>query len=486
YYPPIPPSADKYPDVPPSGVMNVAEQPVSTFSVDVDTASYAFVRRQLVEGRRLDPAAVRVEEMMNYFPYDYPAPANRNEPFRVTTTLMPNPWRADSKLLHIALRGYDIDRHERPRSNVVLLIDTSGSMSPQDRLPLLQQALRPFVQQLRAQDRVAIVTYAGSSQTVLEPTLGNERDKIVEALDSLRAGGSTAGGEGLQKAYALAEKHFDEGAVNRVILATDGDFNVGITDPKTLERFISDKRKTGIYLSIFGVGVGNLNDALMQRLAQAGNGNAAYIDSLLEARKALDEQLNSTLFTIADDVKIQVEFNPRHVEAYRLIGYETRALKREDFKDDKIDAGDIGAGHTVTALYELLPAGAGRVDPLRYQQEEKAKGRSGQATDEIAYVKLRYKLPGQSVSKLIERAVTQTETVSSLKNVPNEQRFAVAVAAFGQRLRGESALQDFEYTKIAALADSGRGADPQGYRSEFLRLVRLAESRKPEVPSAVR
>ena len=321
--------------------------------------------------------SVRVEEMVNYFPYAYPSPENRAQPFRVTTTVMPSPWAAENQLLHIGIRGYDIARSERPRANLVLLIDTSGSMQPSDRLPLLQQGFRLFVQQLRDDDRVAIVTYAGQAQTALDPTPGRDKQKILDAIDSLRASGSTAGGEGLQRAYALAERHFDKEAVNRVILGTDGDFNVGITNPKDLERFIAAKRKTGIYLSILGVGVGNLNDALMQRLAQAGNGNAAYIDSLLEARKAMSEELSSTLFPIADDVKIQVEFNPMRVAEYRLIGYETRMLKREDFNDDKVDAGDIGAGHTVTAIYEITPVGAKQrqLDPLRYQQESERRRR---------------------------------------------------------------------------------------------------------------
>ncbi|HSK29967.1 MAG TPA: von Willebrand factor type A domain-containing protein, partial [Candidatus Limnocylindria bacterium] len=320
--PVIVPGVDRFPEKQPNGVVSVAEQPVSTFSADVDTASYAFVRRVLGAGRLPAPEAVRVEEMVNYFPYAYPVPESRQQPFRVTATVMPSAWNAENQLLHIAIRGYDIAHAERPRANVVLLIDTSGSMQPNDRLPLLQQGFRLLAQQLRDDDRVAIVAYAGQAQIALEPTTGKKKHKIIEAIDNLRAAGSTAGGDGLRRAYALAERHFDKQAVNRVILATDGDFNVGITDPKELERFIAAKRKTGIYLSILGVGMGNLNDALMQRLAQTGNGNAAYIDSLLEARKAMSEELSSTMFPIADNVKIQVEFNPALVAEYRLIGYE--------------------------------------------------------------------------------------------------------------------------------------------------------------------
>ena len=344
--------------------------------------------------------SVRVEEMVNYFPYAYSSPENRAQPFRVTTTVMPSPWAADNQLLHIGIRGYDIARSERPRANLVLLIDASGSMQPSDRLPLLQQGFRLFVQQLRDDDRVAIVTYAGQAQTVLDPTLGRDKQKILDAIDNLRASGSTAGGEGLQRAYALAERHFDKEAVNRVVLGTDGDFNVGIYQSKGSRTLHRRQAQDRVYLSILGVGVGNLNDALMQRLAQAGNGNAAYIDSLLEARKAMNEELSSTLFPIADDVKIQVEFNPMQVAEYRLIGYETRMLRREDFNDDKVDAGDIGAGHTVTAIYEITPVGAQTTPARCAALSARARERSAPPTtaraDEMAFVKLRYKLPGET------------------------------------------------------------------------------------------
>ncbi|HEU4343109.1 MAG TPA: VWA domain-containing protein [Candidatus Binatia bacterium] len=482
YYPRpsrIPPSVDRFPDKEPTSVLSAAEHPVSTFSVDVDTASYAFVRRSLTSGRIPPRESVRVEELINYFPYAYPALQDRARPFQVTTTVVPSPWSAENQLLHIAIRGYDIARAERPRANVVLLIDTSGSMQPSDRLPLLQQGFRLFAQQLRDDDRVAIVTYAGQAQTALEPTAGRDKHKVIEVIDNLRANGSTAGGEGLQRAYALAERHFDKQAVNRVILATDGDFNVGITDPKELERFIVAKRKTGIYLSIFGVGVGNLNDALMQRLAQAGNGNAAYIDSLLEARKAMSEEMSSTMFPIADDVKVQVEFNPASVAEYRLIGYETRMLRREDFKDDKVDAGDIGAGHSVTAIYEITPAGAKRrqIDPLRYQSErDRSMPYITGRADEMAFVKLRYKLPGEATSRLIEQPMRAADALAKIDSAPAEQRFAIAVAAFGQRLRSENAVDGYAYASIAELANSARGPDPEGYRAELVRLIRMAET----------
>ena len=457
----------------------VADKPVSTFSIDVDTAAYSFVRRSLTEGTIPPSEAVRVEEMLNYFPYEYASPANPAEPIAVATEVMPNPWNADTQLVHIAIKGYEVPVAQRPPVNVVLLIDTSGSMFPEDRLPLLKKSFRLFAEQLRDQDRVSIVTYASGTAVLLEPTPGSRKPQIMAAIDDLGAGGGTAGGEGLERAYAMARKNFDPKAVNRVILASDGDFNIGISDPKQLEMFIANKRKTGVYLSILGVGQDNLNDALIQRLTQAGNGNAAYIDTLPEARKALSGDLGSTMFPIANDVKVQVEFNPRTVAAYRLVGYETRMLERQDFTNDKVDAGDMGAGHSVTAIYEITPVGAagGKVAPLRYAKAgppavATTDGQSGK--DELCFVKLRYKLPGESVSREMAHAVHASSAHKSIDAVPGEQRFAVAVAAFGQRLRAEKDLSDFSYAQIAKLAESGRGADPQGYRAEFVRLVRTA------------
>lgn len=472
----LPESADKFPDKDANKSVLVSEQPVSTFSVDVDTASYSFVRRMLSDGRMPPLQAVRVEEMVNYFPYQYKVPAKASEPFAITTEVMPSPWQKGNQLVHIALKGYDIKAAARPRANVVLLIDVSGSMGPRDRLPLLQQGFRLFAQQLRDDDMVSIVTYANGTAVALEPTRGKDKQKIINVIDNLHASGGTAGGEGLQRAYAQAERNFDPEAVNRVILATDGDFNLGITDPKQLEKFIADKRKSGVYLSVFGVGLGNLNDALIQRLTQSGNGNAAYIDNLLEARKALAQELGSTMFPIANDVKVQVEFNPAQVAAYRLVGYETRMLNRQDFKDDKVDAGDMGAGHNVTAIYEITPAAnAGAlVDPLRYQKPGK-EATAGKG-DELCFVKVRYKLPGQSASRQIDHPVLAASARSSLDKVPDDQRFAVAVAAFGQRLRGEQPLADYSYADIANLAEGARGADPDGYRAEFVKMVRMAES----------
>ena len=484
------PDADKFPDKEASGLTLTADNPVSTFSADVDTASYAFVRRMLTAGRMPPTQAVRVEEMVNYFPYRYAAPDSRRQPFKVTTEVMPSPWNADTQLVHVAVRGYDMKMAERPAANVVLLVDVSGSMGPQDRLPLLKQALGMYAQKLRDNDRVSIVTYASGTRVALEPTLGKDKNQIIDAIHSLGAGGGTAGGAGLERAYAMAERHFDPKAVNRVILATDGDFNLGITDPKELEKFIADKRKTGVYLSVFGVGAGNLNDALIQRLTQSGNGNAAYIDSVLEAHKALSEELASTMFPIANDVKFQVEFNPARVAAYRLVGYETRMLKREDFKDDKVDAGDMGAGHSVTAIYEITPAAAADklVDPLRYQPARaaaavaQAQGKS----DELCFVKLRYKLPGESTSRLVEHPVRASAARKSFGAAPMEQRFAVAVAAFGQKLRAEKALEAMSFADIAALASEARGSDEYGYRAEFVRLARAADAMNAQAAAGQR
>jgi Ca-activated chloride channel family protein len=472
-------SQAKFPDKQPNESQSVAEQPVSTFSVDVDTSSYALVRAVLKSNRLPPREAVRVEEMVNYFRYDTPLADTREQPFRVTTAVTPAPWNSDRQLLHIALRGYDIAAQERPKANVVLLIDTSGSMGMPDRLPLLQQSFRLFVEQLRPDDMVSIVTYAGSTNAALQPTPGSRKDEILAAIDRLSASGSTAGAQGLQHAYAMAERNFDPKAVNRIMLATDGDFNVGITDPRELERFIAGKRKTGVYLSVLSVGLSNYNDALMQRLVQAGNGNAAHIDSLLEARKVLSDELASTMFPIANDVKAQVEFNPARVVAYRLIGYETRMLRREDFNDDKVDAGDIGAGHAVTAIYELTPADAKKpaVDPLRYPRPAAPAKPAAAPSDELAFVKLRYKLPGQAESRLIEQPVRLPpgQTPADFDRQSADRRFATAVAAFAQRLRGEPAVADYGYAQIAELARSGLGADRDGLRAEFVRLVQQAE-----------
>jgi len=469
-----PANSERYQDVDPNLVKIAAEEPVSTFSIDVDTASYSNVRRFLHEGTLPPRDAVRIEEMVNYFDYAYELPKERTAPFATSVAVMPTPWNPGTKLLHIGIKGYDIARSERPRANIVFLIDVSGSMQSEDKLPLVKQTVSDFVRHLDERDRIAIVVYAGNAGTVLEPTPASDTNRILAAIDNLEAGGPTAGDEGIRQAYALAERIFDEGAVNRVILATDGDFNVGITDPQALEDFVARKRETGIYLSVLGFGTGNINDHLMQKLAQSGNGNAAYIDGLMEGYRVLIEESSATLFPIANDVKIQVEFNPAIVAEYRLIGYETRALKREDFNNDKVDAGEIGSGHEVTALYEITPVGspARLNDPMRYATQT-APDSSDRGT-EYAFLRLRYKLPGEQTSRLIERPVTPSDGYASFDHAPAEARFAVAVAAFGQLLRGDPYLEDYSYDDVLALAQPARGADEFGYRAEFVQLVRLA------------
>lgn len=480
---PMPGDVDRetYEDVEPNPVKVTAEEPVSTFSIDVDTTSYAVVRSYL-EGGSLPPRdAVRVEEMINYFDYDYPLPEGRDPPFKATTYLYPTPWNPDTQLLHIGVKGYDIVPEERPKANLVFLLDVSGSMNSDDKLPLLKRAFRLLVDQLTDEDKVAIVVYAGAAGTVLEPTPGSDKSKIVAALDQLAAGGSTAGGEGIRQAYALAELNFDPNAVNRVILATDGDFNVGINDPERLEDFVSEKRATGVYLTVLGFGRGNYNDLLMQKLAQAGNGNAAYIDTFREARKVLSEEMFSTLFPIAKDVKIQIEFNPAYVAEYRLIGYETRMLNREDFNNDAVDAGDIGSGHTVTALYEIVPVGSkGRLtDPLRYDTKDAPAAPA--EPGEIAFFKMRYKLPKEDDSKLLETPL-RSDALLAAGDIPQEARFAAAVAAFGQKLKGVPYLKDFGFDAMLELAQGAKGDDPFGYRAEFIDLIRAAKAAPPLPP----
>ncbi len=465
---------DKFSDTDQNPINGVAEVPVSTFSIDVDTASYAFVRRMLNRGVLPQKNAVRVEELINYFPYSYPQAETREQPFQPTITVTPSPWKAGNKLIHVGIKGYDLQPAEKPRSNLVFLLDVSGSMNAPDKLPLMVNSLKLLLDTLHDNDTVSIVVYAGASGAALEPTSVAEKHKILAALDNLRAGGSTAGAAGIRQAYALAEGQFDKNAVNRVILATDGDFNVGITNREELKSFIERKRKTGIFLSVFGFGQGNLNDALMQTLAQNGNGVAAHIDTLNEARKVLVEEASSTFFPIAKDVKIQVEFNPKTVAEYRLIGYETRTLKREDFRNDKVDAGDIGAGHTVTAIYEITPTGSDNqvLDDTRYQQSEPAVKPSQSFNDEYAFLKIRYKLPQEDSSKLISTPITTAqETAPSL-----DAKWATAIAAFGQILKGGKYTGGYSYNDVIALAQSAKGNDEFGYRAEFINLVRLARS----------
>lgn len=474
---PLPGDIDRenYEDVEVNPIQIVAEEPVSTFSIDVDTASYSNVRRMLNQGRLPPRDAVRIEELINYFRYDYALPRDRTQPFSSTVTVAPSPWAEGRQLVHIGLQGYNIVPRERPPLNLVMLLDVSGSMGEPNKLPLVQQSFRLLIDQLTARDRVSIVVYAGAAGAVLEPTPGNQHARILAALDNLQAGGSTAGGEGLRLAYALAEQNFDRNAVNRVIIATDGDFNVGIADPQQLQDFVSRKRETGIYLSVFGFGGGNYNDALMQRLAQNGNGVATYIDTLNEARRVLRDEMASNMFTIAQDVKIQVEFNPARVAEYRLIGYETRMLRREDFNNDQVDAGEIGAGHSVTAIYEITPVGGPTfTEPLRYQGATTAPPSTA---GEIAFLRIRYKLPGEDDSRLIERPITNADFVADINRAPESTRWATAVAGYGQLLRGDPYLaRGYDWDDVIALAQSARGRDEFGWRAEFIQLARAAST----------
>ncbi|PLP60562.1 VWA domain-containing protein [Mesorhizobium loti] len=471
---PLEENRDRIQDFKTNPVRSSKEDPVSTFSIDVDTASYSFVRRSLKDGLLPQADTVRVEEMVNYFPYDWNEPSDAATPFNTTVSVMPAPWNAEHKLMHVAIKGYDMQPAVQPKANLVFLIDVSGSMDEPDKLPLLKSAFRLLINKLKADDSVSIVTYAGNAGTVLEPTKAGEKDKILRAIDNLAPGGSTAGEAGIREAYRLAQKSFVKGGINRVMLATDGDFNVGQTDDDDLKRLIEKERETGVFLSVFGFGRGNLNDQMMQTIAQNGNGIAAYIDTLAEAEKVLVEGASSTLFPIAKDVKIQVEFNPAKVAEYRLIGYETRALNREDFNNDRVDAGEIGSGHSVTAIYELTPNGATQqVDKLRYGEATTSNGGISNA-DEYAFVKIRYKLPDEDTSKLITTPVTSANEVSSFDAAGIDQRFSVAVAAFGQKLRNEDATARFGYDRIQEIANAARGTDAFGYRAEFLSLVRLA------------
>ncbi|MEE4638115.1 MAG: VWA domain-containing protein [Wenzhouxiangella sp.] len=454
-------------------IRRASEDPVSTFSIDVDTSSYANLRRMLQYGRLPPSDAVRVEELINYFGYDYPVPGPEGAPFSVSIEQATTPWNADTRLVQIGIRGYAPAAEDVPPANLVFLVDVSGSMNGPDRLPLVVNGLKLLARQLGPEDRIAIVVYAAQTGVVLESTAGNQTATILAALERLQAGGSTNGGDGIRAAYAQARQGFIDGGINRVILATDGDFNVGMVDQEALLDLVRQQRKSGISLTTLGVGGGNYNDYLMDQLAAAGDGNSAYIDTLSEARKVLVDERHSTLMTIASDVKIQVEFNPAVVAEYRLIGYENRQLKREDFNNDAVDAGDIGAGHTVTALYEVALVGSGgeRIDALRYGVES----RPGEAADadELAFVRLRYKKPGESISQRLETPVPFTDQPDA---AGVNLAFAAAVAAFGQHLRGGQHLEQFSLGDIHALASQARGTDPYGYRGEFLQLVRLAES----------
>jgi Ca-activated chloride channel family protein len=454
--------------------LGVGQNPLSTFSIDVDTASYANARRFITQQNRLPPAdAVRLEEFVNYFTYDYPNPKG-TDPFSVTTEMSECPWNTDHMLVHIGLQGKKVDLSKLPNSNFVFLLDVSGSMNNANKLPLLKAALKLLVRNMRSKDRVAIVVYAGAAGVVLPSTSADQADKIIAALDALSAGGSTAGGAGIKLAYKIAQENFIKGGNNRIILATDGDFNVGASSDGEMTRLIEEKRKDGVFLTVLGFGMGNYKDSKMEKLADKGNGNAAYIDSILEAKKVLVTEMGGTLFTIAKDVKIQVEFNPAKVKAYRLVGYENRKLANEDFNDDKKDAGELGAGHTVTALYELVMAGSKEeipgVDELKYQKTAPtAAAKSG----EVMTVKLRYKKPDGDTSKLIERPVEDNTTKAS--KTSENFRWSAAVAMFAMQLRDSKFKGVTSWKFIKELATSAKGKDKEGYRAEFLKILEQAE-----------
>ncbi|HSU27736.1 MAG TPA: von Willebrand factor type A domain-containing protein, partial [Chitinophagaceae bacterium] len=457
--------------------LKVSDNPLSTFSIDVDAASYSNMRRFINQGQLPPAGAVRIEEMINYFHYEYPQPVEE-DPFSITTEISDAPWNKDHKLVLIGLQGKKISTEKLPASNIVFLIDVSGSMDDPMKLPLVKSSMKMLVDQLREQDRVAMVVYAGAAGLVLSPTSGSEKTKIKDAIDRLGAGGSTAGGEGIKLAYKTAKQHFIKGGNNRVILCTDGDFNVGASSDDEMETLIEKERESGVFLTVLGYGMGNYKDSKMQKLADKGNGNHAYIDGLSEAKKVLVNEFGGTLFTIAKDVKLQVEFNPLKVHGYRLIGYENRMLNKEDFNNDKKDAGDLGSGHTVTALYEVIPVGVKSkflesVDKLKYQSTIEPLSETSYG-DEIMTVKFRYKKPDEDISKLIEHPVVENHGI--LAATSDNFRFAASVAEFGMLLRNSEFKSKSNFENVLQLARKARGKDDEGYRAEFVRLVESASS----------
>ncbi|MBT3386235.1 MAG: VWA domain-containing protein [Prolixibacteraceae bacterium] len=461
-------NTENYATIHENGFRNVLANPLSTFSIDVDNASYSNVRRYINQGELPLVDAVRIEEMINYFNYDYPEPTGEH-PFSVSTELAECPWNSNHYLMHVGLKGKSIDKSELPPSNLVFLLDVSGSMGAPNKLPLLKRAYKMLVNELRPNDRVAIVVYAGAAGKVLDSTPGNEKKTIIKALENLSASGSTAGGEGLKLAYKIARENFIKNGNNRIILATDGDFNVGVSSTSEMERLVEKERESGIFMTVLGFGMGNIKDDKMETIADKGNGNYAYIDNIQEARKVFITEFGGTLFTIAKDVKFQLEFNPENVKAYRLVGYENRLLNAEDFNDDTKDAGEMGAGHTVTALYEIIPTGSGEnapsVDPLKYQNSEPV---SGKVSKELLTVKLRYKAPDGNKSKLLEQVVKNNLAAKTSDNF----RFSASVASFGMLLRGSEFMGKSTIKSILDLAKDAKGIDEEGYRSEFIQLVK--------------
>ncbi len=465
---------ENYAEFDDSGIQRVIENAVSTFSIDVDTGAYSNVRRMLNQGYLPPADAVRAEELINYFSYDYPA-SDSNVPFSFITEVSASPWNTGKHLLHIGIKANEPESADELNSNLVFLVDVSGSMASPDKLDLLKNSLKMLSRQLSAEDSVSLVVYAGASGVVLEPTAGNETREISAALDRLQAGGSTNGAAGIQLAYAMAEQAFIDDGINRVIIATDGDFNVGMSSVDALKDLIEEKRESGISLTTLGFGTGNYNDHMMEQLADTGNGNYAYIDNINEARKVLVEEMSSTLQTVAKDVKIQIEFNPSVVAEYRLVGYENRELAREDFNNDQVDAGEIGAGHTVTAIYEIALVGSESlsIDPLRYNQENAVAAGN---VDEMAFLKLRYKEPDSDESILLERALLAEDISEDITTTSDNYRFSAAVAGLAQLLRGSDQAGTLDYDTVLNLAQSAKGEDEFGYRSEFIQLVRSAQA----------
>ena len=469
-------NTEDYDNIVENKFLEAIQNPLSTFSIDVDEAAYSNIRRYINNGSIPPAGAVRIEEMINYFDYSYPQPQN-DDPFTVNTELSECPWSPQHRLVHIGLQGKEIPVQHLPNANIVFLIDVSGSMDEPNKLPLVKSSMKLLADQLRPDDKVAIVVYAGRAGLVLPATSGAKTTAIKEAIDQLEAGGSTAGGEGIQLAYKVARENFIKGGNNRIILATDGDFNVGVSSDDELVSLVEKERKSGVSLSVLGYGMGNYKDNKMQQLADKGNGNHSYIDNINEARKVLVSEFGSTLFTIAKDVKIQIEFNPAKVQAYRLIGYENRMLAAEDFNDDKKDAGELGSGHTVTALYEVIPAGIkseflGKVDALKYQPAKTMTTTTG--GDELMTIKLRYKKPDGDVSKLIVHPVTDAHL--ALDNTSENFRFSAAVASFGMLLRNSAFKQNASFQQVIGLAKGAKGTDANGYRQEFINLVQAAGS----------
>ena len=475
-------SQEQYAAIQQNNVAQVKESPVSTFSIDVDTASYANTRRFINNGQLPPSNAVRTEELINYFDYQYAPPKDQEQPFAVHYELGPSPWNTDRTLLHVGIQGYKDIASERPPANLVFLVDVSGSMASSNKLPLVKKSLRLLTKQLRSDDRISLVVYAGSASVVLEPTEGDKQLKILQAIDQLHTGGGTHGSAGIELAYQQGQQAFMKDGINRVIMTTDGDFNIGLRSIDELKRYIESKRDTGMQLSVLGYGTGNYNDHLMEELSNRGNGNAAYIDNLKEAQKVLVDEMGSTLQTIASDVKLQMEFNPQWVKEYRLIGYENRLLNREDFNNDKVDAGDIGAGHNVTAIYELTLTNAKTPwnEPLRYQQSSEKPSNEKQHTvqneNELGLLKIRYKLPKQSTSQLLEFPIEKSHIKNSIEKTSDSFRFASSVAGFSGILRNNHYLKSYSYKEVIKQAEQAKGKDQFGYRSEFIQLVRLADS----------